>query len=155
MILEAGIFLKSTPALHDTYFSGVTIFIIEYNSRGAVGFVVNRPFARSLNDLEEFKHSPYFLLYEGGPVDVEHLFFLHCRPDVIKKGTAAGKGIYSGGDFTQAVTGINNKSLSANDLKIFVGYCGWDRGELEAEIEEGSWIVEAATMEEVFAAPSI
>jgi putative transcriptional regulator len=33
--------------------------------------------------------------------------------------------------------------LSADEVKIFVGYCGWDAGELESEIEEGSWEVQS------------
>jgi putative transcriptional regulator len=150
MRLQAGIFLKSTPALNDTYFAGSMIFITEYNTNGAVGFVINRHFGRSLNELEEFKHSPAFLLYEGGPVDQEHLFFLHQRPDLIDEGMAVRSGIYSGGNFKQAVTLINNKSLSPKDIKLFIGYCGWDQGELEAEIEEGSWQITDANYGHVF-----
>lgn len=150
MNLQAGIFLKSTEALNDTVFSQVTILITEYNAKGAVGYVLNRPFGRSLNELEEFKQSPDFPLYDGGPVDKEHLFFLHRRPDLIAKGTLVDNGIYLGGDFKQAVAGINDRSLTANDIKIFVGYCGWDAGELEAEIEEGSWIATEGTKETVF-----
>lgn len=139
MQLQAGIFLKSTDALNDTVFSQVTIFITEYNAKGALGFVLNKPFGRSLNELEEFKDSPYFPLYEGGPVDQAHLFFVHRRPDLIEEGTLVGNGLYYGGNFQQAVAAINDNNLTANDIKIFVGYCGWDAGELEAEIEEGSW----------------
>lgn len=150
MKLDAGLFIQSTEALNETLFSQATIFITEYNSGGAVGFVINKPFGRSLNELVEFKHSPYFLLYDGGPVDQEHLFFLHRRPDLIDAGTPVGNGIFSGGNFRQAVTAINNKSLSARDIKILVGYCGWNAGELEAEIEEGSWIITESTTQDMF-----
>jgi putative transcriptional regulator len=150
MKLQAGLFLKSTEALDKTLFEKVIIFITEYNHNGAVGFVINRPFGRSLNELEEFRHSPSFPLYNGGPVDQEHLFFLHRRPDFISEGAPVGEGVYTGGNFKQAVTGINNKSLSSRDIKIFVGYCGWDAGELEAEIQEGSWVVTEEAKESVF-----
>jgi putative transcriptional regulator len=113
--------------------------------------MINKAFGRSLNELEEFKHSPRFPLYEGGPVDKEHLFFLHQRADLVKEGTAVSSGVYYSGDFKQAVTLINNKTLSSADIKIFVGYCGWDAGELEAEIEEGSWEIVDLTNADLFA----
>jgi putative transcriptional regulator len=141
MQLEAGQFLKSTTALNDTLFAGVTIFITEFNADGAVGFVINQPFGRTLNDLVEFKHSFPFPLYRGGPVDQEHLFFVHKRPDLIENSIPIKQDICSGGNFKQAITYINNKTLTTKDIKIFVGYCGWNKGELEAEIEEGSWIL--------------
>ena len=150
MELQAGLFLQSTDALHDTLFSGVIIFITEYNAEGAVGFIINKPFGRSLNELEEFRHSPSFPLYNGGPVDKEHLFFLHRCPELIGEGNFIGNGIYSGGNFRQVVTSINNKNLSAKDVKIVVGYCGWDAGELEAEINEGSWVLRDGNNDEVF-----
>lgn len=141
MKLQTGLFLKSTDALNGTVFSQVTLFITEYNAKGALGFVLNRPFGRSLNELEEFKDSPYFPLYEGGPVDQEHLFFVHQRPDLIEEGAPVGNGMYYDGNLSQAVTAINNQSLTTNDIKIFVGYCGWDAGDLEGELEEGSWVI--------------
>ena len=141
MNLQPGLFLKSTAALNDTLFEEVTIFITEYNAQGAMGFVINQPFGHDLNELQEFRHSANFPLYNGGPVDQEHLFFIHQRPDLIEEGVSVGNGVYSGGRFSQAVTAINNKSLTSKDIKIFVGYCGWDAGELEAEIEEGSWMM--------------
>jgi putative transcriptional regulator len=144
MLIQTGALVKSTAALNNTLFENVTILITEYNTSGALGFVINKPFGRSLNELEEFKHSPYFPLYNGGPVDQEHLFFIHQRPDLIEEGVAVGNGIYSGGNFKQAVTAINNRSLTPKDIKIVVGYCGWDAGELEAEIAEGSWQIHPA-----------
>jgi len=150
MELQAGLFLKSTDALNDTVFFEATILITESNANGALGFVLNKPFGRSLNELEEFKKSFDVPLYEGGPVDQEHLFFIHQRPDLIEEGARVGNGIYYGGNFQQAVDGINDKSLTKDDIKIFVGYCGWDAGELEAEIEEGSWVIIEGNHEIIF-----
>ena len=141
MTLQPGLIIKSTAALDETLFEGVMICITECNTNGAMGFIINQPFGRSLHELEEFKHSPYFALYNGGPVDNEHLFFIHRRPDLIEEGAPVSSGIYYGGHFSQAVAAIQNKSLTQYDIKIFVGYCGWDAGELEAEIEEGSWMI--------------
>jgi putative transcriptional regulator len=141
--MQAGTFLQSTALLDDTIFEKVIIFLTEHNEKGAMGFVVNKPFPRKFNELEEFKTSLPFPLYEGGPVDQEHLFFIHQRPDLIKDGTLVTGDTYAGGDFATAVKLINNKTLTEKDIKLFIGYCGWDLHELEAEIAEGSWQVVA------------
>jgi putative transcriptional regulator len=141
MILQAGAFIKSTPALNNTEFEKGIIFLTEYNEKGAVGFILYKPFQRQLNDLEEFKHSPDFPLYIGGPVDKEHLFFLHRRPDLITGGAKIDD-VFYGGDFKQAVAAINDGLVTTADIKLFIGYCGWDAGELEAEMEEGSWVID-------------
>jgi putative transcriptional regulator len=141
MNLSAGITIKATDLLHDSVFEDAVIFMKEHNENGAVGVISNRLYGRSLNELEEFRYSRSFPLYDGGPVGSESLFFIHRRPDLVHGSELIAEGIYWGGNFGQAVTAINNKSLTVSEIKIFVGYCGWDAGELEAEIEEGSWIV--------------
>jgi putative transcriptional regulator len=142
--MNAGIFLHATALLNDTFFEDAIIFITEYNEKGAMGFVINRVFPRGLTELEEFKHGKSFPLRDGGPVDKEHLYFLHRRPDLIAGGTLVADGIYFGGDFKAAVEGINNSTLTEQELRIFIGYCGWDNGELEEEVAEGSWEVAAS-----------
>lgn len=150
MTLSRGTFLKSTEALNEDYFAGATIYLVEYNQNGATGFVVNKPFGRSFNELEEFKQSINFPLYEGGPVDKEHLFVLHQRPDIIEGSSPVCNRTYFGGNFKHAVTAINNKTLSEKDIKLFVGYCGWDKGELENEIAEGYWLIVDDVEESIF-----
>ncbi|MFT3845848.1 MAG: YqgE/AlgH family protein [Lacibacter sp.] len=150
MQLQNGVFLKSTSLLNNTVFENCVVFIAEYNSKGALGFVINKQYGRLLNELEEFKQSAGFPLYEGGPVDHQHLYFVHMRPDVIEEGTAVGNGLYLGGNFQQAVEAVNNGIITQSHLKIFVGYTGWDTGDLEAEIEEGSWLVLPEASKDVF-----
>ncbi len=81
--MQAGIFISSTPALDGSVFEKTVIFIAEYNDKGALGFVTNQPFPRGLNELVEFRHVRAFPLMQGGPVDPEHLYFVHRRPDLI------------------------------------------------------------------------
>lgn len=145
--MNAGIYLNSTSLLDDTFFEQAVIFITEYNEKGAMGFVTNKQFPRGLNELEEFKNGIPFPLYEGGPVDQEHLYFLHQRPDLIEGGTHVADSIFLGGDFKTAVKLINNYTLTTKDIRIFIGYCGWDYQELDQEIAEGSWnVMETGTL---------
>lgn len=139
--MVAGTFIQSTPLLDGDYFEKTIIFITECNETGAVGYIINRLFPRRFNELQEFSGSKPFPLYEGGPVDTENLFFIHRRPALITGGNLVAGNVYAGGDFKQAVQCINNGSITTGDIKLLIGYCGWDRGELEAEIAEGSWIM--------------
>jgi putative transcriptional regulator len=45
-----------------------------------------------------------------------------------------------GGNMEQVIQAINANGANQNQIQLFIGYCGWDLGELEAEVEEGSWI---------------
>lgn len=142
MLLKPGIFVKASHALANTFFENALIYITEYNSAGALGFIVNQPFGRTLNELEEFKNCKPLHLFTGGPVDQEHLFMLHLRPDLVEDSIAVAEGVYMGGRLIQALEAINNNTITLQQCKLFIGYCGWDAAELEAEIEEGSWTIE-------------
>jgi putative transcriptional regulator len=139
--IKVGGIIKSTQLLINTFFKNSYIIITAINADGATGFVLNKLFNKPLNALQEFSHVKHINLYQGGPVDNEHLFFIHKRNDVIDNGELLTDDIYLGGNFTEAITAINNSSIIDKDIKIFIGYCGWDAGELQAEIEEGSWEV--------------
>jgi len=145
--MKPGIFIKSTSLLDETVFEKSVIFIAEYNEKGAMGFIINKEFPRKLNELQEFKHIIPFPIHLGGPVDQEHLYFVHQRSDLIKDGVPITDTIFLGGDFTSVIKNIDNNILTEKDVKIFIGYCGWDYLELEEEIAEGSWeILEVATV---------
>ena len=140
-VLKAGLYIKSTPALIGSFFEDTTILIAEHNQAGTTGFVTNKPFGKSLHELIEFNHSKPFPLMDGGPVDRAHLFVLHKRPDLIDGGKQIPNGLYLGGNMEQVIQAINTGDTNLQDIQLFIGYCGWDEGELEAEVEEGSWII--------------
>ena len=139
--MKAGTVLESTALLNGDFFEGATILITEYNEQGAMGFVVNKLFPRKLNELAEFSQTVPFDLYDGGPVDREHLYFLHTRPDLIEGGKRVFEHMYLGGDFKSVVECLDMDVIEDSEIRLFIGYCGWEAGELEAEIAEGSWRV--------------
>jgi putative transcriptional regulator len=139
--LKEGIYIKSSSELMGDFFENTTILVVKHNEEGTVGFVTNKPFGKSLQELIEFNHSKPFPLMDGGPVDRDHLFVLHKRPDLIEGGEAVCNGLYMGGNMEQVIQAINTHAANKEDIQLFIGYCGWDEGELEAELEEGSWIL--------------
>jgi len=139
--LKAGIYIKSTDALNGSFFEHTTILLVKHNDEGSLGFVTNKPFGKSLHDLIEFNHAKPFPLMDGGPVDRELLFVLHRQPALIDGGEKISNGLYLGGNMDQIIEAINTESVSQEEIQLFIGYCGWDAGELQAELEEGSWII--------------
>ena len=137
--LKAGISIKSTASLNGSIFEDTTILIVEHNEAGSTGFVTNKPYGKSLHDLIEFNHSKPFPLMDGGPVDSAHLFVLHKRTDLIEGGKQLPNGLYLGGNMDQVIEAINAGAINQQEIQLFIGYCGWDKGELEAELKEGSW----------------
>lgn len=139
--LKAGIYIKSTDALNGSFFENTTILLVKHNQEGSIGLVTNMPFNKSLHELIEFKQCKPFPLMDGGPVDREHLFVLHKRPDLIDGGEQITNDFYIGGNMDQVIEAINTSDANNKEIQLFIGYCGWDAQELEAEIEEGSWIL--------------
>lgn len=137
--LKAGLYIKSSSALIGSFFEHTTILIVEHDEAGTIGFVTNKPFEKSLHELIEFNQAKPFPLMDGGPVDRDHLFVLHKRPDLIDGGKQIPNGLYLGGNMEQVIQTINTGGANPQEIQIFIGYCGWDEGELEAELEEGSW----------------
>jgi putative transcriptional regulator len=138
--LKAGMTIKSTTALIGSFFEHTTIMIVEHNVFGSVGFVTNKSFGKALNELIEFNHAKPYPLMDGGPVDRDHLFVLHKRPDLIDGSKPIANDLYFGGNMEQVIEALN-KVANQQEIQVYIGYCGWDVGELEAEVEEGSWVL--------------
>lgn len=148
--LSPGILLISDPFLKDPNFIRSVIFICDYRQEGAFGFVINKNYDREIGDLIEDAEGIRFPVYEGGPVQKDTLHFLHQCPDLIPGGLEVTDGIYWGGDFTEVLELLRQNRLSNTDIRFFLGYSGWDEGQLEGELKEKSWIAREATRKLVF-----
>jgi len=97
--LEKGSLLLAEPGiLGDATFARAVILVAEHGKEGSVGFMLNKPFSFTLNELvPEIKAK--FKLYNGGPVEEDILYFIHNVPQLIPNSVEISRGIYWGGDF--------------------------------------------------------
>ena len=145
-----GQLLVASPALLDPNFHRTVVLVLEHGEEGALGLVLNRP-----SDAEVGEATPALAplveadacIHLGGPVEPRAVLVLTELDGPAENATVVfeGVGLLSGeGDPDEwaAVTGR---------ARVFAGYAGWAAGQLEAELEEESWILEPAGRRDVFA----
>ncbi|MCL6523229.1 MAG: YqgE/AlgH family protein [Thermoflavifilum sp.] len=151
MTPASGRLLIADPFLKDPNFARTVVLLCEHQAEGSFGFVLNRPFEQSLNELlPSLGDQVVVPLFFGGPVQLDTVHFIHQYPDLIENCYEVGEGIYWGGDFEQAIDMLQMGVIDLHKIKFFIGYSGWSGGQLEAELEENAWIVSDAHPELVF-----
>lgn len=145
-----GTLLVANPHLDDPNFLRTVIFLCEHNNEGSFGFVLNRKSEYSIGDLVPELADFMVPVYEGGPVELNTLHFLHRYPEIIPGGQEITSGLYWGGDFEKLIAFINSRDADLNKIRFFLGYSGWGSGQLASEMEEKTWIVAPAALKFVF-----
>ena len=139
--IEKGSLLLAEPAiLGDSTFARAVILLADHSAAGSIGFMLNKPFPFTLNELVP-EITSAFNLYNGGPVEEDNLYFIHNVPLLIPNSVEISKGIYWGGDFERTKNLLNSGQLGAKNIRFFLGYSGWAANQLEEELAENSWIV--------------
>lgn len=126
------------------------VFLTEHRTDGSIGFVVNRQYENTLDELMPEIEGHKLPVYYGGPVQMNTVHFLHRYPEEIPGGVEVMKGVYWGGDFDAVVALINSGVAEASRIRFFIGYSGWSNGQLETEMEEKTWLTVEATRQLVF-----
>lgn len=149
-----GSILISEPFLQDAYFQRSVVLLVEHNTQGSMGFVLNKKTDLIVNtffpELEEYPEIPIYL---GGPVSANRLFFIHSLGDLIVPDSVKIKDrLYFDGDFEALKRYIQNGHSIEGKVKFFLGYSGWTEGQLGNEINKNSWVVSHAAKENVLLA---
>ena len=136
----SGILLIADPFLKDPNFMRSVVFICEHQDEGTFGFVLNKKFEQTMDDLiNNFDGFP-IPVYYGGPVQNDTIHFVHQYPEEIPGGKEIMEGIYWGGDFYILTKMVKNRTIDYNKVRFFIGYSGWNKGQLSEEIAEKSWL---------------
>ena len=144
-----GQLLLASPALFDPNFRRAVVLVTEHTEEGAAGLVLNRPsetaVADAVPDLLPLV-SEEERVYVGGPVQESAVLVLaeFEDPEEAALLVVDDVGFLPGdGDF-DLLAGATRR------VRVFAGYAGWGPGQLEAELEESSWIVGSSPAPELF-----
>lgn len=145
-----GILLIADPFLKDPHFTRTVVFICEHQPQGSFGFVLNKQYDQTMDELiTSFEGFPVPVFY-GGPVQIDTIHFLHQYPHLIPGGQEVLKGVYWGGDFEILTKLVKNKEVDLNKIRFFLGYSGWSEGQLTNEMKDKTWLTVAGTRKLIF-----
>jgi putative transcriptional regulator len=143
-----GQLLIANGSLFDPNFRQAVVLVAEHSDEGAVGVVLNRPATITVAEA-----APSFVgltaptepIYVGGPVQPDAAIVLAeaSDPGALTSVVFDTVGLLGDSPDNIVTTGITR-------TRIFAGYAGWGPGQLENELDESSWIVEAAETGDVF-----
>ena len=137
-----GKILISEPFLRNIFFQRSVILIIEHNTNGSMGFVLNKKTDLFLNDfIVGLENIPQIPIYLGGPVSADRLFFIHSLSDVIPDSIQVGDNLFFDGDFESLNFYLMSGKPVEGKIKFFLGYSGWTESQLIDEINQDSWLV--------------
>ena len=113
----------------------------DYQTTGTVGFILNKPIKYNLskisNEFGDFEGSVCF----GGPVNNDNIYYIHTLGEIIPGSLEIKNGLFWGGDFDILQKMIKSGAVTDRQIRFFVGYSGWDKGQLNDEIQKDFWLV--------------
>jgi len=138
---QKGRVLIAEPFLHGDYFSRSVVILTAHSNKGSVGFILNKKIDFSLQDV--FIDFPAFEanVFLGGPVAADSIFYIHKLGEKLPGSINIKGNLYWGGDFEILRNLVAQQQIKPTDIYFFLGYSGWDAGQLDMEIKEDSWLV--------------
>ena len=142
-----GSILISEPFLQDAYFQRSVVLLVEHTKECSMGLVLNKKTELLVNTFfSELSKLPEMPIYVGGPVSANRLFFIHSLGDlIIPDSVKINEHLYFDGNFEALKRYILNGHPVEGKVKFFLGYSGWQEGQLNSEITKNSWVVSHAT----------
>jgi len=145
-----GQLLIAGPGLIDPNFRRTVVLVGEHSEEGALGVILNRASESTVDEaVPELTTLVAGLdtIHVGGPVQPSAIVVLaeFGQPD-------------RAGSLVLGSVGFLPSEVDPDELgelrraRVFAGYAGWGPGQLDGELDEGSWIVEPALPDDVFTA---
>lgn len=149
--LKAGNVLISVPFMGDSYFDRTLVLLIDHNPEGSFGLILNKKINQIPLKFVKTDIKKKLQVYNGGPVELNHLFFLHTYGSLMGKNTYISDGVSFGGQESELVALMKDNLLDENNIRFYLGYAGWSAGQLEQEIKADMWVIGAFRKDLAFA----
>jgi putative transcriptional regulator len=125
--------------MEDPNFYRSVVYLVHHNAEQAFGLILNRPtdftIQKVVSIVCDLECSHAGTLYCGGPVDGP-LVALHDWPSI------GGEECIDGLKLCSDQVELKKLFVQRDArIKLFDGFAGWGPGQLESEMETGSWLV--------------
>src|SRR6185436_141934 len=148
--------LVAMPQLDDPNFRRAVVLLVHHGSEGSFGIVLNRALDLTITELMENSGIRWPTgvgsVGWGGPVQPERGWVVFGddglasdAPDANVATLAHGVCVTGSLDMLRAVA-----TKPPADVRLFLGYAGWDSEQLEHELAEGAWFLAPLRRDVVF-----
>ncbi len=148
-----GHLLIAIPDLSDPNFFRSVVLMIQHDSEGAMGVILNRPSSITVaNVWREVSETPCDcpdFVNVGGPVEGP-LIAIHTCPDLAESELIQDVYVSLARENLNALVSQNQ-----HRFRLFSGYSGWGAEQLQNEIQVGGWLIVPANIDHVFAPPNM
>ncbi len=138
-----GQLLVATPQIEEGVFRRSVVLVLHHGDDGAQGLVLNRPIEAGIDAVlpgwEEHASRPA-TMFQGGPVQLDSALGLVAVPGDAPNPTGVRR-LFGAVALVDLDTPPVLVAPELAGLRIFAGYAGWSPGQLEEEIDTGSWFV--------------
>jgi putative transcriptional regulator len=145
-----GQLLIAGPSLVDPNFRRTVVLMIEHSDEGALGLVLNRSSESTVGEVApelEPVVDPDSAIFMGGPVEPSAVMVLARfeNPEDSALVSFDDVGVLRAESSLDEPPGLLTS-------RAFAGHSGWGPGQLDAELEQGDWILEPAIADDAFCA---
>jgi putative transcriptional regulator len=141
--------------MNDFHFGRSVILLIDYQeSEGSFGIIINKTLNANVSQIVDDFSDFDATVYLGGPVADNQLFFIHTLGDLIPESIPIIDGLYWGGEVETLKTLIATGIANEENTRFYLGYSGWDAGQLVDELVRNTWAIGDITAEQFLNIPS-
>jgi putative transcriptional regulator len=144
--------LVARAELPDPNFKDSIVLVMNHLGPAPAGVILNRPtpipVSHVFPDLEPLSRLDD-KVYFGGPVGLQLVSFLFRAEKRPEHAVEVGDGVYFSMD-RDVLRELLARDKPMEGLRVFTGYAGWARGQLEAEIARGDWTLAPADAGKLF-----
>ncbi|HWG24125.1 YqgE/AlgH family protein [Actinospica sp.] len=151
-----GRLLVATPLLVDPNFDRAVVLVLDHDTDGTLGVVINRPTTVPVHEVlpawSELA-GPMPMVFQGGPVALDSalgLAELRALPRGEDPDPLGWRRVH--GDLGLVDLDLPPELLAAeiSAFRVYAGYAGWSAGQLERELGQGAWYVIDAAPADAF-----
>lgn len=138
-----GRLLVATPALRASVFERSVVLLLDHDADGSLGVVLNHPLEVPVGQVLPTwagSVSAPDVLFGGGPVSTDAALAVGVLAEQVPE-PLGWRSMYDRVGLVDLDAPHEVVDGAVVGLRVFAGYTGWASGQLEAEVEEGSWLV--------------